>query len=140
MEIDSKPVMAPQPGRTRVLVVDDHADVADTLAELLDQVGCETRVAYDGASAIVSATEFHPDVVVLDLRLPDVSGDDVCKALRSMPGGATTRIIALTGRSRGAGPNDEACFDDYLIKPVGAATVLDMLMHGRTRTVPAGLT
>lgn len=118
--------------RMRVLVVDDHVDVADTLADLLRQIGCDTRVAYDGASAMIAAQEFRPDVVVLDLRLPDVSGDEVCKALRALPGGAATRIIALTGMS-GSLRRDDACFDDYLTKPVGAAVVLDLLMQQTMR-------
>lgn len=111
----------------RVLVVDDHVDVADTLADLLGQLGFATRVAYDGTSAVIAATEFHPEVVVLDLRLPDMSGDDVCKALRALPGGDAMRIIALSGWNRDHAPPDGACYDDFLTKPVGAATVLDLL-------------
>ena len=112
--------------KLRVLVVDDHVDVADTLADLLARLGFETRIAYDGTTAVIAATEFHPDVVVLDLRLPDMSGDDVCRALRALPRGDSMRIIALSGWSR-ADEAREACFDDFLTKPVGAATVLDLL-------------
>jgi len=111
----------------RVLVVDDHVDVADTLADLLGQLGFATRVAYDGTTAVIAATEFEPDVVVLDLRLPDMNGDDVCKALRALPGGGSMRIIALSGWNREHVPTEGACFDDFLTKPVGAATVLDLL-------------
>src|SRR5687768_18516711 len=98
----------------RVLVVDDHVDVADTLADLLGQLGFATRVAYDGTSAVIAATEFEPDVVVLDLRLPDMSGDDVCKALRALPEGDSMRIIALSGWNRDHAAADGACFDDVL--------------------------
>jgi CheY-like chemotaxis protein len=115
------------PASLRVLVVDDHVDVADTLADLLGQLGFATRTAYDGTTAVIAATEFDPDVVVLDLRLPDMSGDDVCRALRALPRGESMRIIALSGWNRGDVGAEAACFDDFLTKPVGAATVLDLL-------------
>ena len=106
--------------KKRVLVVDDNRDSANTLAMLLKISGYETKTAGDGASAIESTADFKPEVILLDIGLPDMSGYDVCKQLRQQTLDPRPRIVAVTGWSA----NDveehggEDCFDGHLAKPV----------------------
>jgi two-component system CheB/CheR fusion protein len=105
--------------KRRVLVVDDNRDAADSLGLLLGFDGHDVRVAYTGRQALELAREFQPDVAILDLGLPDVSGYDVASQMRREPALAGIRLIALSGwgqdehqqRARDAG------FDHHLIKP-----------------------
>ncbi len=103
----------------RVLVVDDNLDAAETLAELLGAMGCETRVAHDGPAALLAAVEQRPQLVVLDLGLPIMDGYEVASRLRAS-GFDRLHVVALTGygqpedreRSRRAG------FDAHFVKPL----------------------
>ena len=112
--------------RPRVLVVDDNRDGADSLAALLSLAGHEAHVAHDGAHALAQAEALRPDVVLLDIGLPDIDGREVCRRLRAMPWAASIKIVALTGRRDGvdARRSRESGFDAVLIKPV----VLDELV------------
>jgi CheY-like chemotaxis protein/two-component sensor histidine kinase len=104
----------------RVLIVDDNVDAADSLALFLKIAGYQTRVAYDGRTAVEMAEILQPAVVLLDLGLPYLNGHEVARRLRAQPWGRAARIIALTGwgqeedvlRSRASG------FDEHLTKPV----------------------
>jgi DNA-binding response OmpR family regulator len=101
----------------RVLVVEDHVELARDIAEGLRDRGIATDVAYDGSAALHKGRVFRYDVVVLDRDLPGVHGDAVCVALRD--GGSSARILMLTAaagiRDRVEGLNLGA--DDYLPKP-----------------------
>ena len=106
--------------RLRILVVDDNADAADSLAMLLQLEEHETVTAYSGPEAIETARRIKPHAVFLDIGLPGMSGYDVARQLRSRPEGQGLRIYAMTGygqdedrkRSRQAG------FDLHLTKPL----------------------
>jgi PAS domain S-box-containing protein len=108
----------------RVLVVDDNADAADTLALLLEAHGARARVVYDGPAALAVLPGFAPSVVLLDLGMPEMDGFDVARAIRA-EGNRHVRIVALTGwgqqadreRTRAAG------FDHHLTKPVDLAAL-----------------
>jgi PAS domain S-box-containing protein len=111
--------------RRRVLVVDDNRDSADMLEALLTMFGHDVRMVHDGPSALAAAVEFGPDVVLLDIGLPGMSGYDVAMRLRQTPRFGRTTLIAFTGygqdedrqRARDAG------FDHHLVKPVEPATL-----------------
>jgi len=104
----------------RVLVVDDQPDSTDSLALLLQLRGHEVLIARDGPGAIEEAARSRPDVILLDLGLPGMSGYDVARRLRVMRELDGVRLVALTGygtesdrqKSRDAG------FDVHLTKPV----------------------
>jgi PAS domain S-box-containing protein len=104
----------------RILVVDDNTDSADSLAMLLHMLGHEVKTANDGASALEAAVEFRPDVAILDIGLPKVSGYDLAKQIREQPWGRDVVLVALTGwgqeqhRRRSA----ESGFNHHLTKPV----------------------
>ncbi len=113
----------------RLLVVDDNRDAADSLGLLLGFDGHDVRVAYAGQQALAIAREFQPEVAIIDLGLPDLSGYDVAKQIRREPALAGIRLIALTGwgqaehqqRARDAG------FDHHLIKPADPDTLQALL-------------
>ncbi|MFO7561896.1 MAG: hybrid sensor histidine kinase/response regulator [Enhygromyxa sp.] len=100
----------------RVLVVDDEQDAALTLAELLHSYGHDTQVAYDGRSAVALAQRFEPEIVLLDLGLPDIDGYEVAKQIRAQAKGEV-RLIAVTGYQRDDARLRDAGFDDHVIKP-----------------------
>jgi two-component system CheB/CheR fusion protein len=103
-----------------VLVVDDNADAADSLAELLRSEGFPVTVAYDGLNALGLFDQIAPGIVLIDMGLPDISGQDVSRQMRERPCGRKALIIAITGwgqeedflRSRIAG------VDEHIVKPV----------------------
>jgi PleD family two-component response regulator len=103
----------------RVLVVDDAADVRQLARMSLAAVGFEVHEAVDGVSALTTARSIVPDCVLLDLTLPDSSGLDVCRALRSEPGISDCTIVVITSHDRAA--DKVAAFsagaDDYIVKP-----------------------
>jgi CheY-like chemotaxis protein len=109
----------PAPGR-RILVVDDNRDAAESLGMLLGMVGHEVRVAHDGLEACAAAEEFRPDVVLLDLGLPKLSGYEVARRLREAEGGSDVLLVALTGwgQEEDRRRTREAGFDHHLTKPV----------------------
>ena len=114
--------------RLRILVVDDLEDAADSFGILLEMWGHDVRIAYDGGQALDAARAFAPDVVLLDLGLPSISGFDLAGQLRAFtrPG---LRIIAVTGYED-AGSRwsaAQAGFDDYLVKPVDMAALEALL-------------
>ena len=105
---------------TRILVVDDNEDAADTLAELLGIDGHEVRTAYSGAQAIACARDFEPGVVFLDIGLPDLSGYEVAVKLREIPAMRGATLIALTGYGRDQDKDlaQDAGFDRHIVKPI----------------------
>ena len=117
----------------RILVVDDNHDVADSLAMLLESMGMDVRVAYDGPSALEIAFAFKPEIVFLDLGMPGMDGVETARRLRQIPDGNDAFLIALTGwgqaehRSR----TREAGFDEHLAKPVDLDTLMPILRRGR---------
>ena len=105
--------------RLRVLVVEDNRDAADTLCLLLEMLGHDVQVAYNGPDGVRRATSWGPDVVLCDIGLPGIDGFEVARRLRRQPGTEQALLVAITGygteqdRRRGF----EAGFDHYLVKP-----------------------
>jgi DNA-binding response OmpR family regulator len=102
----------------RVAVIDDNRDAADVLKILIEEQGGMVRVAYDGASGLFAAQESKPDVVVLDIGLPDMDGYEACRRLRATFG-RDISIIALTGwgQDRDKQRALNSGFDAHLTKP-----------------------
>ncbi|OAI46057.1 hypothetical protein AYO44_12045 [Planctomycetaceae bacterium SCGC AG-212-F19] len=115
----------------RVLVVDDNADAVSSMQAMLASLGNEVRTASDGVGAVAAAATFLPDVVLLDLRMPQMNGYDAAREIRAQPWGKEMVLIAHTGwgqeedrrRSQAAG------FDYHLVKPV-ASDALEKLLSG----------
>jgi CheY-like chemotaxis protein len=98
-----------------VLIVEDNPDAADALSDLLQLCGYDTRVAYDGRSAIAAADSFQPAAVLVDLELPDMDGSTLRERLQELPSMRGARFIALTGRVSTKAIERE--FHHYLLKP-----------------------
>ncbi|WP_029002008.1 hybrid sensor histidine kinase/response regulator [Azohydromonas australica] len=116
----------------RVLVVDDNQDAAHSLALLLELEGHAVAVAFDGEAALNQAARWQPDVVLLDIGLPGISGYEVAQRLRQMPGGQRLRLVALTGWSHEQDRHAalQAGFDHHLTKPVEPQTLRAVLADG----------
>ncbi|MFL6550396.1 MAG: PAS domain S-box protein [Povalibacter sp.] len=116
------------PGR-RVLIADDNADAASSLAMVLELMGHQVWTAHDGQDALEKATEIEPEFVFLDLGMPRLDGYEAARRLRKSPIGAQTTLVALTGWGQ---DNDrrktiEAGFDRHLVKPVQASQLHEIL-------------
>ncbi|MGE3489229.1 MAG: ATP-binding protein [Vicinamibacterales bacterium] len=113
----------------KILVADDSQDGADSLAFLLRAGGHEVHVAYEGRTAIRLAEELRPDVVLLDIGMPEVSGYDVARAIRREAWGRNMRLVALTGwgQAEHRRRSLEVGFDDHLVKPVELDVLEDVL-------------
>ncbi|MDO9405713.1 MAG: PAS domain-containing protein [Polaromonas sp.] len=106
----------------RVLVVDDNADAGDTLAELLDMLGAQVRVARDGASGLQAFADWQPAVVLLDIGMPGMNGYEVARAIRVSQrtlAGPPVVLVALTGWGQDDDRRraEEAGFDHHMVKP-----------------------
>jgi PAS domain S-box-containing protein len=110
---------------TRILVVDDNRDAADSLATMLRMTGHQTETAYDGQEAIQAAATFRPQVVLLDIGLPSMNGYEAARHIREQPWGKGMALIALTGWGQEEDKRRalEAGFDYHLTKPVEAAAL-----------------
>jgi CheY-like chemotaxis protein len=122
-----------QPLSRRILVVDDNRDAAETLATLLGIAGNETHMAYDGTAAIEAAETIRPDVVLLDIGLPKMSGYEVARSLRAEPWGRSMMLVALTGwgQEEDRRRSHDAGFDAHLVKPVDHSQLLKLLATAR---------
>lgn len=121
---------AKQPtGGRRILVIDDNRDAATTLAMLLKLKGYQSHARYSGREGIVAAESLQPEIVLLDIGMPDLNGYDTCRLIRRQPWGQSMVLIALTGYGLEEDKrlSREAGFDSHLVKPVNLADLLQLL-------------
>lgn len=112
----------------RVLVVDDNEAAAKTIGWAVEAFGHQMQLAHDGPEAIEVAMAFKPDVMLLDISLPGMSGYEVCKKLRQEPALKHTVFIAQTGWGHEHQRlSAEAGFKHYLLKPVSIEILQDLL-------------
>ena len=88
------------PEKAKILIVDDAKDLSDAIGDILQFKGYQTIVSHDGASAITIALEEHPDLILLDLRMPGLTGFDVIRKLHEDDWGKTVKILMLTAVDR----------------------------------------
>jgi len=125
------------PNARRVLIVDDNQDAADSLAMLLGVRGDEVRIAYDGSQALEVERDFEPDVILLDIGLPAVSGYDVAHRIREKRG-RSVLIVAITGwgQEKDLRRAENAGIDQHFTKPVDFEALVALLE--RTAPHPRG--
>lgn len=113
----------------RVLIADDNRDWADGLAVLLEEQGYSVRTTYDGREAIDAARIFQPDVVVLDIRMPRLTGYEAARVFNRHPQSTRPILIAITAWAGEAGKlrAEMSGFDYYLAKPAEPAEILELL-------------
>jgi signal transduction histidine kinase/DNA-binding response OmpR family regulator len=109
-----------QGARHRILVVDDNADAAESLALLLQIAGHEVQSCHDGPAALAAAQAFQPDIILLDIGLPGMDGHEVARRLRAQKEFEKVLLVALTGYGQDEDQrrSREAGFDHHLVKPV----------------------
>lgn len=137
------PVVAEQPGAAgragdekvipssthRILIVDDNRDAADTLGAMLQSMGNDTRISYDGEDAVRAAGEFRPQIVLLDIGLPKLNGYEACRRIRQEPWGKDMMLFAVTGWGQDEDKQKAyaAGFDRHMVKPVDPGSLLRLL-------------
>lgn len=125
----------------RVLCVDDNHDVADSTGLLLQLLGCEVRVCYDGPTAVAVAAGFGPDLCLLDLNMPGMHGDELAGRLRGRPDARPPYLVCVTARDADGDRRrtNAAGFHQHLVKPVGPAVLTALVRAvGFTRHGPGG--
>ena len=117
------------PTRRRILVADDNVDSATSLTMLLEIMGNEVRTAYNGMEALDVAAAFRPDLILLDIGMPDLNGYEACRRIRDQPWGKATVLIALTGWGQDEDKrlSQEAGFNHHMVKPVDLAHIEKLL-------------
>jgi PAS domain S-box-containing protein len=124
-----EPAAAEPSHERRILIVDDNVDAADSLAMLLEITGNKTYMAHDGVEAVEAIEEHRPEVVLLDIGLPRLTGHEVCRQVRQQPWGKDIVMIALTGwgQEDDRRQSEEAGFNGHLVKPVDYDKLLELL-------------
>ncbi|HUP30869.1 MAG TPA: chemotaxis protein CheB [Usitatibacter sp.] len=122
----------PVTGR-RVLIIDDNRDSADSLRLVFASAGHEVRIVYEGVPAVSEAVDFKPEVVILDIGLPDMDGYQVARDLRAHPQLRDLFIVAVTGfgRESDRARSIESGIDIHMTKPVDLDALLDCIVSGQ---------
>ncbi|WP_439625481.1 response regulator [Gemmata sp.] len=110
----------------RILIADDNAPNADLLEAHLDGTGHETKIVYNGEDTIAAAKAWQPDLILLDVMMPKMSGFEVCRRLRSDPATRDVAVLMVTALDQA---NDvetavETGTDDFLTKPINKTELL----------------
>jgi DNA-binding response OmpR family regulator len=115
----------------RILIVEDEANILLSLVFVLEQEGYEVRSATTGRDGLAEMTRERPDLVILDLMLPDVSGYEVCQQARRDPALADTPILVLTARAQEAERQKGLAVGatEYLTKPFRVAELRGRVAH-----------
>lgn len=105
--------------QTRVLIIDDHTDVAEGIQRLLRRQEAQIRTANTGRAGLEMSADFQPDLILLDIGMPEMSGYEVAERLRDTPAGRAAMLVALTGYGRAKDVEEAmaAGFDRHLAKP-----------------------
>lgn len=110
----------------RILIVDDDAKNADLLEAHLDGSGYDTKVVYSGEDALAAARDWTPDVILLDVMMPKVSGFDVCQQLRAAPATKGVSVLMVTALDEATDVEKavNAGTDDFITKPINKTELL----------------
>lgn len=113
----------------RILVVDDNPDITESLVMLLELNGHQVETAEDGNKAIEAGARYRPDVILLDIGMPNMDGHAACQYIRKEPWGKDIRIFALSGlgRAEDLRKSRESGFSDHLVKPFAPSKLLGLL-------------
>lgn len=121
----------PDNAKPRVLIVDDNHDAADSLASLLTMFDCTVSVSYSGADALAVGDMLHPQLVILDVSMPQMDGCETAQRMRERAWGQEARFVAITawGDEETRRSTSDAGIDFHLVKPVTIESVLGLLTN-----------
>ena len=110
----------------RILIADDNVQNAELVEAHLDGAGFETKIAENGEQTLAMALEWQPDVLLLDVMMPKLSGFEVCKRLRADPAGKKTAVLMITALDQKTDIDRavDAGTDDFMTKPINKAELL----------------
>ena len=113
----------------RILIAEDNRDSADSLKALLEALGYEAHISNDGESAVRSAGELRPDVIIMDIGLPGISGYEAARQVRALKPALPATIVALTGWGQQSDRQQsaDAGIDHHLVKPLDLAALKQIL-------------
>lgn len=119
--------------KRRILVVDDNRDAAESLGMMLQLMGNEVRTVTDGLTAVETAQQYRPEMILLDIGLPKLNGYEVCRRIREQVWSTNSVIVALTGwgQDEDRRRSFEAGFDHHLVKPVNVTDLTKLLAQIR---------
>ena len=122
-------VSSASPSQLRIIVVDDNEEAANLLRLFLQRDGHQVATAYDGRSALKLVEELHPDVVFLDIGMPNMNGYEVARTLRRFPRRDSMQLIAMTGWGQLDDKNRaiQAGFDRHVAKPLSPDSLRKLL-------------
>jgi PAS domain S-box-containing protein len=120
-----------RPERIKVLIVDDYAPAAESLALLLHEMGYHTLVAQDGAAGLAALETFRPQIALVDIGLPVIDGYEVAQTVRRTPGFEQLPLVAITGYGQASDRARvmAAGFNEHLVKPLDAARISELIEH-----------
>lgn len=123
--------------RNRVLLIDDNVFACELAESLFALEGFEARSAHSGSEGIVAAVEFSPNIIFIDLGLPDIDGLQVAQTLRAVPSTGKTWLVALTGWDdpKTIDEIDDAGFDQRLTKPANFNDMLQLAVSRKNSLV-----
>ncbi len=113
----------------RVLVVDDEPEITEIVETFLSDAGYQISVENDSYKAVEKAREINPDVILLDIMMPGISGYEICQELKNIPEFANTPVIFLTGKDRNddQGRSFKAGGDMFIKKPFSCERLLEIV-------------
>lgn len=116
-------------GKPRILIIDDEPDIVRTLQDRLEMNGYSVITATNGTEGLEKAVSEKPDIILLDVIMPEMDGLEMLEALRKHPEGKNVAVVMLTARSQ---PQDIARakasgIDDYIVKPFDLSSLLEKI-------------
>jgi DNA-binding response OmpR family regulator len=115
----------------KVLIVDDETNIVISLEFLMEQAGYDLRIAHNGRDALEQVANFGPDLILLDVMMPQVNGFDVCRRIRENPAWQNIKIIMLTAKGREVEMTKGLALgaDAYITKPFSTRELLAQVRH-----------
>lgn len=115
----------------KILIADDNENIREALTYLLEDEGYQLWLAKDGAETIEKVREFHPDILFLDIMMPEINGYDVCQVIKSDPVLKNTYVIMLTAKGQVAEQErgKEVGADEYVVKPFSPMEILTKIKN-----------
>jgi len=115
----------------KILIADDNENIRDALTYLLEDEGYQLWLAKDGAETIQKVKEFRPDILFLDIMMPEINGYDVCRSIKSDPALKDTYVIMLTAKGQAAEQErgKEVGADEYIVKPFSPMEILTKIKN-----------